>query len=146
MGKSIPIVVFAGQSNANNAGSIGAILSRVAANGGVMIQAAQDGSPLAGSARGADWSASGAAGTGELFQTLIGMIDALLDPNSPSYLPGAYLDAVIWSQGGADVFNKAAAQAYQNNLDDLISALQTRYGKHDFVISGLATTSLQGRA
>lgn len=141
----VPIVVFAGQSNANNTGSIAAILARVAANGGVMVQAAQDGSPLAGTNRGADWSASGAAGTGELLQSLYSMLDGLLDPNSPTYLPGAYLDAVIWSQGGADVFNKSTAQAYQTNLNDLISTLQSRYGKHDFVISGLANSSLAGR-
>ncbi len=140
----VPIVVFAGQSNANNTGSIAAIFDRVAAINGLMVQAAVNGSPLASTKTGPDWSAGRT--TGELLQNLFDLIDPLLNPNSPSYVPGAYLDAVIWSQGGADVFSKAAALAYQSNLTDLIRNLQTRYGTHDFIISGLADSSLTGRA
>ncbi len=137
----VPIVVFAGQSNANNTGSIAAIFDRVAANNGLLVQAAVNGSPLASTPSGPDWS----VGSAELLQNLFDLIDPLLNPASPGYVPGAYLDAVIWSQGGADVFNKASAAAYQANLTALITALQQRYGTYDFVISGLADSSLRGR-
>lgn len=138
----VPIIVFAGQSNANNTGSIAAIFDRVAASNGLLVQAAINGSPLA-SKVGPDWS----AGTtkGELLKNLFNLIDPLLNPKSPSYVPGAYLDTVIWSQGGADVFAKGSAKAYQTNLTDLITTLQSRYGMADFVISGLGDSSLQGR-
>lgn len=139
----VPIVVFAGQSNANNTGSIAAIFDRVSANNGLMVHAAVNGTALASGA-GLDWSAG--ATTGELLRGLFNLIDPLLNPISPSYVPGAYLDAVIWSQGGADIFNKASAEAYQTNLIALITSLQTRYGVHEFVISGLADSSLAGRA
>lgn len=142
MPKSVPIVVFAGQSNANNTGSIAAIFDRVAANNGLLVQAAVNGSPLASKA-GLDWSAGPT--TGELLKNLFNLIDPLLNPKSPSYVPGAYLDAVIWSQGGADVFAKGTAKAYQANLTDLITTLQSRYGMPEFVISGLADSSLAGR-
>lgn len=137
----VPIVVFAGQSNANNTGSIAAIFDRVAANNGLLVQAAVNGSPLANTPSGPDWS----VGSAELLQNLFDLIDPLLNPASPSYVPGAYLDAVIWSQGGADVFNMASAAAYQANLTALITTLQLRYGTYDFVISGLADSSLRGR-
>jgi Ca2+-binding RTX toxin-like protein len=140
----VPIVVFAGQSNANNTGSIAAIFSRVAANNGLLVQAALNGSPLASNKAGPDWSAG--ATKGELLKNLFALIDPLLNPNSASYVPGAYLDTVIWSQGGADVFTKTAAKAYQTNLTDLITTLQSRYGMPEFVISGLADSSLTGRA
>lgn len=139
----VPIIVFAGQSNANNNGSIAAILDRVAANSGLLVQAALNGSPLA-SSKGPDWSAGDQ--TGELLQDLFDLIDPLLDPNSPSYLTGAYLDTVIWSQGGADVSAKGSAKSYQTNLTDFITTLQSRYDMPQFVISGLADSSMAGRA
>lgn len=139
----VPIVVFAGQSNANNTGSIAAIFDRVAANNGLMVQAAVNGSPLASNRSGPDWSAG--TTTGELLTGLFNLIDPLLNPNSPSYVPGAYLDTVIWSQGGADVFSKGSAAAYQANLTQLITTLQARYNMPEFVISGLADSSLAGR-
>lgn len=138
----VPIVVFAGQSNANNTGSMSAIFDRVSANNGLMVHAAVNGTALA-SGTGLDWSAGQT--TGELLRGLFNLIDPLLNPNSPSYVPGAYLDAVIWSQGGADVFSRGSATAYQTNLIDLITSLQTRYGVHEFVISGLADSSFAGR-
>lgn len=139
----VPIVVFAGQSNANNTGSIGAIFDRIASNNGLLVQAARNGSPLASSASGPDWSAGPV--TGELLGDLYGLLDALFDPTSATFIEGAYLDAVIWSQGGADIYNRNNANAYYDNLSALITALQNRYGAHDFVISGFADSSFIGR-
>ena len=139
----IPVVVFAGQSNANNTGSIGAIFQYVAAHQGLLVQAARNGSPLASSDAGPDWSAG--AVTGELLIDLYALLDPLFDPTSPTYVQGAYLDGVIWSQGGADIYSRASANSYYDNLLALISALQSRYGTHEFVISGFADSSLTGR-
>lgn len=140
----IPIVVFAGQSNANNTGSIGAIFNGVAGNGGLLVQSAVNGSPLAAS-DGDDWSAGGGADDGELLRSLMVQLDGILDPASPTFRAGAYLDTVIWSHGGADVYSKADANSYQSNLSDLVAALSQKYGPHDFVISGMADASFVGR-
>ncbi len=136
----IPIVVFAGQSNANNTGSIGAVFNGVAAHGGLMVHAAVNGSRLASGA-GDDWSVT----DGELLHELFVQLDGILNPNSPTYIAGAFLDSVIWSQGGSDIFSVSNANAYQANLTAMIAVLTAKYGSHDFIISAMADASYDGR-
>ena len=145
--RSIPILVLAGQSNANNSDIIKATFDRAQAVGGLMVHLAVNGSPLSSSldGGGGDWSAGQTAGEGELFRALLRQLDGLLNPNSPTYLPGAYLDGMIWLHGGADIFSKAAAQNYGRNLAALDDAMTGHFGAYDLVISGLANASFNNR-
>jgi len=143
----IPIVVLAGQSNANNAAIITATFQRVAASGGLMVHQAVNGSPLSSTLDGGrgDWSAGRGADQGELLDRLNRQLDSILNPASSSYVPGAFLDSVIWIHGGADIFTRSAANSYQANLSALNASLTTRYGAHDLVIGGMAEASYLNR-
>ncbi len=145
--QSIPILILAGQSNANNSDIIKASLDRAQAMGGMLVHLAVNGSPLSSllDGGGGDWSAGGNPGQGELFRALLRQLDGLLNPASATYVPGAYLDGMIWLHGGADIFSAAAAQSYGSNLAALNAAMTARFGTHDLVISGMATASLTNR-
>lgn len=145
--RSIPILVLAGQSNANNSDIIKATFDRAQAIGGLMVHLAVNGSPLASGldGGGGDWSAGANPGEGELFRALLRQLDSVLNPSSPSYMPGAYLDGVIWLHGGADIFSAAAANGYAANLAAVNDALTARFGAHELVISALADASLNNR-
>ncbi|MGL6208393.1 MAG: hypothetical protein ACRC14_01015, partial [Paracoccaceae bacterium] len=94
---SIPIVVLAGQSNANNGAIIDATFRQIAAGGGLLVHKAVNGSPLAShlDRGGGDWSAGASAGDGEHLKGLMTQLDSILNPASSSYVPGAYLASVI---------------------------------------------------
>lgn len=145
--RSIPIVVMAGQSNANNGDIIEVTFRQVAASGGLLVHRAVNGSPL--SARldngGGDWSAGGGSGEGEHLAVLQKQLDSLLNPASASYLPGAYLASVIWIHGGADIYSYHAASTYQSGLSTLNDRLTDRYGCHNMVIAGMADASFLQR-
>ncbi len=145
---SIPITVLAGQSNANSIGLGEAVFANVAASGGLYVHAAVNGSPVSAALDhgDGDWSASGAPGSGELLQSLMSQIAAMLDSSSPSYVPGAYLDKVIWVQGEADSWLASAAANYQSELAAIHRAMTARFGVHDLVISALSDTAITGTA
>lgn len=134
--RSIPIVVIAGQSNALNSAVSTGVMKSVADNHGLLLQNAVNGAPLSGRIdRGdGDWAVAG----GELYASLVAQIAAYLDPNSPAYVPGAYLAGVVWVQGEADTWNTKASTAYQANLTALNADLARRFGTHEFVVSGLS--------
>lgn len=145
--RPVPILILAGQSNANNSDIIRASFDRVQAVGGLMVHLAVNGSPLSSSLDrgGGDWSAGTAPGEGELFRALIQQLDSILNPASATYVPGAYLESMIWLHGGADIFSTAAANRYGANLAAVNDALTARFGAHDLVISGMANASLNNR-
>ncbi|MEI2687809.1 MAG: sialate O-acetylesterase [Cypionkella sp.] len=132
----IPVVVLAGQSNASNSSVSIGVMQSVAQHGGLMIQQAMGGAPLSDTLdRGTgDW----AAPSGELYIALIAQITAMLDPASPTYIPGAYLAGVVWVQGEADTWNAGASAKYLTNLTAMAADLTARFGQHEFVISGLS--------
>ncbi len=145
---SIPIIVLAGQSNANSIGIGQSVFAEAAAEHGLYIHAAVNGtpiSPLLDHGDG-DWSASGVPGSGELLTSLMDQIAAMLDPNSPSYVPGAYLEKVVWVQGEADAWLARAAASYETELKALHAAMTARFGAHDLVISALSDTAITGTA
>lgn len=146
--RSIPIIVLAGQSNANSAAIGQAVFAQVMAENGLFIQAAVNGTSVAPAldTGAGDWSASATAGSGELLRGLIGQIAAMLDPASPSYVPGAYLDRVVWVQGEADSWTYGSARDYQAGLAAIHQAMAARFGTHDLVISALSDASITGRA
>ena len=134
---SIPVYVLAGQSNGVNAALSLSVMQAVADRGGMIIQHTVSGTPLDPRLdRGeGDWSASS---KGEHFDATTAMIDAMIDPRSPTYIPGAYLAGVIWVQGEADTWAIGPANAYARNLAAMDAALTARYGDHMFVVSGLS--------
>lgn len=146
--KPIPIVVLAGQSNANNSALGLAVFGEVAKAGGMVLHYAANGSPLASQIDNGtgDWSAKDGAGAGELLAALKFQINNLTNPASPGYVPGAYLSSVIWVQGEADAWSKGAADAYGANLLALHQDLTARFGQHDIVISGLSDAVHRNRA
>lgn len=145
--KAIPIVILAGQSNANNPDIIKATFERVAAVGGLMVQFAANGSPLSSrlDTGGGDWSAGSGAQEGELLRALCAQVAGMLDPKSPSYVPGAYLQSMIWIHGGADTFRTESANGYQANLAALNHTVTEQLGAHELVIAAMADASLSGR-
>ena len=145
---SIPIIVLAGQSNANSVGIGQSVFAEAAAEHGLYIHAAVNGtpmSPLLDHGDG-DWSGTGVPGSGELLTSLMDQIAAMLDPNSPSYVPGAYLEKVVWVQGEADSWLARAAANYEGELRAFHAALTARFGVHDLVISALSDTAITGTA
>ncbi len=132
----IPVVILAGQSNAANSSLSIGVMQSVADHGGLIIQQAVGGAPLSDALdRGTgDW----AAPNGELYLSMIAQADAMLDPNSPTYIPGAYIAAVVWVQGEADTWSAAASKLYLANLTAMAADLTKRYGPLEFVISGLS--------
>lgn len=146
--RSVPIIVLAGQSNANSVGIGQAVFDEVTAEQGLYIHAAVNGSSLSAAldVGNGDWSASGAAGSGELLTSLMAQISAMLDPNSPTYIPGAYLKKVVWVQGEADTWLTAAATNYAKDLKALHTAMTASFGAHDLVISALCDAAITGTA
>lgn len=137
----IPIVILAGQSNANNHALGAGVFNQVAQAGGMMMHLAVNGSPLEASADRngtGDWSASGAPGAGELFNELIAQLQATLDPTSPTYVPGAYLAGVVWVQGEAESWSNIGATNYRTNLEQFDAALTSRFGDHSLAVSRLS--------
>ena len=144
--RSIPIIVLAGQSNANSAGIGMAVFDQVRAEGGVYVHVAVGGSSLGPDptqAKG-DWNPFGGGSplAGANLDSLIEQIRAMLDPASPFYVPGAYLDKVVWIQGEADAWVTGLAANYQGNLTALRAALVDQFGAHDMVISALSDAAI----
>jgi RTX calcium-binding nonapeptide repeat (4 copies)/Carbohydrate esterase, sialic acid-specific acetylesterase len=137
----IPVTVLAGQSNATGLALAAQIFHATAAAGGMMVHVAMNGSALAATA-GTDaghWNAPDARhAMGENLALLFAQLASILDPASPSHVPGAYLDNVIWVQGEADACTGAAARAYGANLRAFHAALTARFGAHDLIVSGLS--------
>jgi Ca2+-binding RTX toxin-like protein len=133
----IPVYVLAGQSNGVNAALSLSVMQAVADRGGMIIQHTVSGTPLDPRLdRGqGDWSPGS---PGEHFDATTAMIDAMIDPRSPTHIPGAYLAGVIWLQGEADTWAIGPARDYEGNLAELDAALTARYGDHRFVVSGLS--------
>jgi Ca2+-binding RTX toxin-like protein len=137
----IPIVVLAGQSNANSVQLGVEVFRHVALNGGMMVHAAYNGSALSErlNTGSGNWNAATATTPmGSNLAALVTQLWSILNPASPSYVPGAYLESVIWVQGEADAFNSTAAAEYGQNLRALHDALTSRFGVHDMVLSGLS--------
>jgi hypothetical protein len=137
----IPIVVLAGQSNANSTQLSVEAYRHVAQNGGMLVHHAVNGSALSARVEtdGGHWNAgSTAVPMGNNLAALLYNLRAILDPASPSHVPGAYLESIIWVQGEADAFSRTAAATYAANLQAMHDALSERFGAHDMVISGLS--------
>ena len=146
--RSVPIIVLAGQSNANSVGIGAALFDQVTAEHGLYVHVAVNGSSLAAGldTGNGDWSASGAPGSGELLTSLMTQIAAMLDPNSPTYVPGAYLQKVVWVQGEADTWLASAAANYDRDLKAMHAAMTAQFGVHDLVISALSDAAITGTA
>ena len=146
--RSVPIIVLAGQSNANSVGIGQAVFNEVTASKGLYVHVAVNGTSIAPilDTGGGDWSASGTTGSGELLNSLMTQISAMTDPQSPSYVPGAYLKKVVWVQGEADTWFSGAAAAYQTNLNAVHTAMTARFGAHDLVIAALSDAAITGTA
>jgi len=146
--RSVPIIVLAGQSNANSVGIGQAVFNEVTAEGGLYVHVAVNGTSIAPilDTGGGDWSASGAAGSGELLNSLMAQIKAMTDPNSPTYVPGAYLKKVVWVQGEADTWYTGAANGYQTALKAIHAKMTAAFGVHDLVISALSDASINAKA
>jgi Ca2+-binding RTX toxin-like protein len=145
----IPIVVLAGQSNANSTQLVMDAYRHVAQSGGMLVHLAANGSALSDRVvtGGGNWNA-GTATTpmGNNLATLFNQLWSILDPASPSHVPGAYLDSMIWVQGEADAFSTVAASQYGANLRAMHDALTARFGAHDLVLSGLSDAPHQNRS
>ncbi len=139
--RRIPITVLAGQSNANSTALAVEVFRATANAGGMMVQVAINGSALAATA-GTDagrWNAPDARhAMGENLTLLFAQLASILDPASPSHVPDAYLDNIIWVQGEADAYGNNAARAYGENLRAFHAALTARFGVHDLILSGLS--------
>ena len=145
--RSVPIIVLAGQSNANSVGIGQAVFDEVTARKGLYVHVAVNGtsiSPTLDTGNG-DWSASGASGSGELLGSLMAQIKAMTDPASPTYVPGAYLKKVVWVQGEADSWYAGAAARYQSDLKAIHAAMTRQFGVHDLVISALSDAAINGK-
>ncbi len=139
--RPIPIVVLAGQSNANSTQLGMEVFRHVAQNGGMLVHAAVNGSALSErlDTGAGNWNAGSATvPMGNNLAALCTQLWSILNPASPSYVPGAYLESVIWVQGEADAFSTAAAAEYGHNLRALHETLTARFGAHDLVLSGLS--------
>jgi Ca2+-binding RTX toxin-like protein len=137
----IPIVVLAGQSNANSVQLGVEVFRHVAQNGGMMVHAAYNGSALSErlNTGSGNWNAATASTPmGSNLAALCTQLWSILTPGSPSHVPGAYLESVIWVQGEADAFSATAAAEYGANLRALHATLTGRFGAHDMVLSGLS--------
>ncbi len=144
---STPIIVLAGQSNAARAGTRLGVADVASQSGAYYIPFAVSGTPLAEEIDGnqGDWSASGAPGAGEHLIRLYALLDNVLNPSSPNYIPDAYLAGVVWIQGEADSFYEQSVNDYVGNLVELRDAVVARYGAHEWVISALSEVSWEGR-
>ncbi|MEO8245016.1 MAG: sialate O-acetylesterase [bacterium] len=144
--RPVPIIVLAGQSNANSVGIGEAVFAQVTAENGLYVHAAVNGTPVSPrlDTGNGDWSASGTPGSGELFRGLLAQIAAMTDPKSPSYVPGAYLEKVIWVQGEADTWWTGSAANYQKEIQTFHQAMTARFGTHDLVISALSDAAITG--
>ncbi len=106
------------------------------------MHVAVNGSPLAPGLDmgGGDWGAGG-----ELRGSLMAQIAAMVDPASPTYVPGAYLQKVVWVQGEADTWLTSAAANYGRDLKALHAAMTARFGAYDLVISALSDAAIDGK-
>jgi RTX calcium-binding nonapeptide repeat (4 copies) len=139
--RRIPITVLAGQSNANSTAMAVEVFRATTAAGGMMVQVAMNGSALASTVTtgAGHWNAPDARhAMGENLALLFAQLVSILDPASPSHVPDAYLDNIIWVQGEADAYGPLAARTYGANLRAFHAALTARFGVHDLVLSGLS--------
>lgn len=139
--RRIPIIVLAGQSNANSTQLSLEAFKQVAAAGGMLVHMAMNGSALSDrldTGSGTWNAATGTVPMGVNLTALCAQLWSILNPGSPSYVPGAYLDSVIWVQGEADAFNSGAAADYGANLRAVHAELTARFGTHDLVVSALS--------
>jgi Ca2+-binding RTX toxin-like protein len=145
----IPIVVLAGQSNANSTQLVMDAYRHVAQSGGMLVHQAANGSALSDRVvtGGGNWNAAtDTTPMGGNLAALFNQLWSILDPASPAHVPGAYLESVIWVQGEADAFSGAAASQYGANLRAMHDALTARFGTHDLVLSGLSDAPHQYRS
>ncbi len=146
MPQPIPVIVLAGQSNANGLAITGAAMQAANAGGALLLHLAANGSALAASLSpgSGTWQApSDGDPGGRNFRLLEAQVQAILDPASPSFLPGAFLSAVIWVQGEADSVGPAVAAAYGENLAAFRAALAAAFGDFDLVVSQLSAYPAQ---
>jgi Ca2+-binding RTX toxin-like protein len=139
--RRIPITVLAGQSNANSTALAVEVFRATAADGGMMVHMAMNGSALGATVPtpSGHWNAASLGlAMGENLAQLFMQLTSILDPASPSHVPGAYLDNIIWIQGEADAYNPTAARDYAANLRAFHAALTARFGAHDLILSGLS--------
>jgi Ca2+-binding RTX toxin-like protein len=144
--RTIPIIVLAGQSNANSPAIGMSIFDQVRADDGLFVHVAVSGSslgptPIAGKG---DWNPFGGEDDGANLKSLIAQISAMLDPTSPSYVPGAYLEKVVWIQGEADSLSTSLATNYEKNLNALRTTLTDTFGAHEMVICALSDAAIDG--
>lgn len=140
---STPIIILAGQSNANRVEIQLTVATYAAANGALFVNYGVSGTPLSTTLdNGAgDWSGSTAPGAGELRMILEERIDAILDPESPFYVPDAYVAGVVWLQGEGDLKSIETASAYAGNLIELRDYFVNKYGAHEWIVSALSADS-----
>ena len=119
-----------------------AVFDQTTAVGGLYVHVAVNGSPLAPAldAGGGDWGAGG-----ELRSSLMSQIAAMVDPASPTYVPGAYLQKIVWVQGEADTWLTSAATNYARDLKSMHAAMTARFGSYDLVISALSDAAINGK-
>ena len=139
--RRIPITVLAGQSNANANALVVEVFRATVAAGGMMVHVAENGSALDAGVPTASghWNAASAdQAMGENLAILFRQLTSILDPASPSHVPGAYLENIVWVQGESDAYLTSAARDYGANLRAFHAALTARFGAHDLIISGLS--------
>lgn len=137
----LPIVVLAGQSNASSFALSSAAYTAASQAGGMLVHLAINGSGLdaVADAGSGTWHAADANGdVGANLQRLLTQLWSILDPSSPGYIPGAYLDSVIWVQGESDAWFAGAASRYGQNLQALHDEVTRRFGSHDLIVAGLS--------
>jgi Ca2+-binding RTX toxin-like protein len=139
--KPIPIVILAGQSNANSTQLTVEAFKQVAARDAMLVHVAMNGSSLSADLNtgSGTWNAPTATtAMGSNLAALCAQLWSILNPASPSYVPGAYLQSMIWIQGEADAWNAQAAANYGDHLRALHTEMTARFGSHQLVISALS--------
>lgn len=144
---STPIIVLAGQSNANRLEIQRSVATYASDNGAIFINYGVGGTPLSASLdNGAgDWSGSTAPGAGELRMELEARIDAIMNPESEFYISDAYVAGVVWVQGEGDQKSIETASAYSDNLVELRDYFVNKYGEHEWIVSALSSDALTYR-
>lgn len=144
---STPIIVLAGQSNANRVEIQRSVATYASDNGAVFINYGVGGTPLSASldSGAGDWSGSTAPGAGELRMELEARIDAIMDPESEFYIPDAYVAGVVWIQGEGDQNTRETGNAYSDNLVELRDYFVNKYGEHEWIVSALSSDALTYR-
>jgi Ca2+-binding RTX toxin-like protein len=115
-----PIVIIAGQSNANtlsgtNGGAtLGDMLAEVTPDGGIARLVFSDGAPMTLPRRGDDWHDAG-----ELPAFLIQTIRLALQSH-----PDAYFGGILWIQGEGDTYANGSPDRYADRLTALLDRVE----------------------